>query len=151
MEHVPPSLRMGKSQSVVGFRWLHDLHFSDYQVSKSQRAISLGTRLRESPSFFFFSIFQFSIFFSRVPFNTFRNLETLILEDPARTMKVAASTIAVLQPSELVISSCKSYIDGYQDYPKAIRLIYHEKSSIRAVFETLRFLDPYDPEDSRAL
>jgi hypothetical protein len=50
-----------------------------------------------------------------------------------------------------VISACKSYIDKYQDYPKDLLLIYLEKSSTRAVFETLSFLDPYDPEDYKAL
>jgi hypothetical protein len=50
-----------------------------------------------------------------------------------------------------VISACKSYIDKYQDYPKDLLLIYLEKSSTRAVFETLSFLDPYDPEDYKSI
>ncbi|EEU43693.1 uncharacterized protein NECHADRAFT_82730 [Fusarium vanettenii 77-13-4] len=66
-------------------------------------------------------------------------------------MEVTASIIAVLQLSERVIGACKWYIDAYQDYPKDLRLIYLETSSIRAVFETLSFLDPHDPEDSEAL
>ncbi|KAM5354860.1 hypothetical protein ACJ41O_001506 [Fusarium nematophilum] len=66
-------------------------------------------------------------------------------------MEVAASVIAIIQITGQVASACKSYIDAFQDYPKDLRLIYVETTSLKAVFEGLSFFDPNDPEDSAAL
>ncbi|KAJ3549716.1 hypothetical protein NM208_g354 [Fusarium decemcellulare] len=66
-------------------------------------------------------------------------------------MEVAASVIAIIQISDTVLRACKSYIDAFQDYPKDLRLIYVEISSIKAIFEALNFFDPDDSQDSVAL
>ncbi|KAF4462848.1 Vegetative incompatibility HET-E-1 [Fusarium albosuccineum] len=66
-------------------------------------------------------------------------------------MEVAASVIAIIQISDTVLRACKSYIDAFQDYPKDLRLIYVEISSIKAIFEALNFFDPDDSQDSAAL
>ncbi|KAF5012593.1 hypothetical protein FDECE_1360 [Fusarium decemcellulare] len=66
-------------------------------------------------------------------------------------MEVAASVIAIIQISDTVLRACKSYIDAFQDYPKDLRLIYVDISSIKAIFEALNFFDPDDSQDSAVL
>ncbi|KAJ4245002.1 hypothetical protein NW762_014208 [Fusarium torreyae] len=63
----------------------------------------------------------------------------------------AASVVAIIQIAERIATVCVSYIDGVQGYPKDLRVIYAEVNSLKVVFESLKFLDPNDPDDAAAI
>ena len=69
----------------------------------------------------------------------------------AEAIGLAASIIAVLQLADRIASVCKSLIETVQDYPRDLRLIFLETSSLKAIFESLRFLNEHDPADSVTL
>ncbi len=66
----------------------------------------------------------------------------------AEAIGVAASIVAVIQLADRVATVCTKYISTCRDYPKDLRSIYVEVSSVKAVFEGLQFLDANDPGDS---
>lgn len=62
-----------------------------------------------------------------------------------------ASVVAIVQIIDRVAGACKSYVDAFHDYPRDLRLIYVETLSLKAVFQSLDFLDPNDPDDAAVL
>lgn len=69
----------------------------------------------------------------------------------AEAIALGASVIAVVQLADRVASLCKGYIDGVRDYPKDLRVIYVEISSLKAIFEGLTFLDKDNAADLATL
>ncbi len=65
----------------------------------------------------------------------------------AETLALAASIIAVVQLADRIAAVCKFFIESTQDYPRELRLIYVETSSLKVIFEGLSFLDQRNPAD----
>ncbi|PVH69859.1 hypothetical protein DL98DRAFT_661450 [Cadophora sp. DSE1049] len=65
----------------------------------------------------------------------------------AEILGLAASIIAIVQIADRIVGACKFYIDSSNDYPKDLRLIYVEITSLKVAFDGLRFLDKDDSED----
>ena len=61
----------------------------------------------------------------------------------AEAVAVVASVIAIIQISDRIISSCKFYIQSASETPSELRAILIEISSLRAILDSLRFLDTY--------
>lgn len=59
----------------------------------------------------------------------------------ADPLSIIASSIAVIQAADAIISLCKGYIESVLDAPSDIRRVYVEVSVLKAVFENLKFLD----------
>ena len=66
-------------------------------------------------------------------------------------LSLTASVIGVIQIADRIAGVCISYIDSVKDYPKDLRRIYIEVTSLKVVFQSLHFLDEDDAEDSTAL
>jgi hypothetical protein len=58
----------------------------------------------------------------------------------AETIALGASIIAVIQIADRIISLCKDYIETVKDAPRDLHLILIETSSLKAVFDGLKFL-----------
>lgn len=58
----------------------------------------------------------------------------------AEVLGVVASVIAVTQACEAIIKVCKSYIEGVQGYPDTLCRVLIEVSTLKAVFDNLKFL-----------
>ncbi|KAK4167201.1 hypothetical protein QBC43DRAFT_231228 [Cladorrhinum sp. PSN259] len=69
----------------------------------------------------------------------------------AEAIGLTASIIAIVQIAGVITKACKSFIDGVEDYPKDLRRIYVEVSSLVVVFKGLELLDPADRIDSEVL
>ncbi|KAK3989982.1 hypothetical protein QBC44DRAFT_326451 [Cladorrhinum sp. PSN332] len=69
----------------------------------------------------------------------------------AEAIGLTASIIAVIQLAGTITSVCKSFIDGVVDYPKDLRVIYIDVSSLVVVLDGLKLLDPTDTADSSSL
>jgi Fungal N-terminal domain of STAND proteins len=66
-------------------------------------------------------------------------------------LSLTASVVGIIQIADRIAGVCISYIDSVKDYPKDLRRIYVEVTSLKVVFQSLRFLDEDDAEDSTAL
>jgi len=62
----------------------------------------------------------------------------------AEAIALVASIVAVIQVTDRLSSLCKSYIGGVVDYPKDLREILLETSSLKTLFENLQFLNEKD-------
>ena len=69
----------------------------------------------------------------------------------AEAIGLTASIIAVVQIAGTITTICKSFIDGVQDYPKDLRLIYVETSSLVVVIDGLKLLDPKNTADATSI
>ncbi|KAK4226576.1 hypothetical protein QBC38DRAFT_456116 [Podospora fimiseda] len=70
----------------------------------------------------------------------------------AEAIGLTASIIAVVQLAKAVTSVCKSFIDGVADYPKDLRFIYIEISSLIVVLEGVEStVRPQDAADAACL
>ncbi len=69
----------------------------------------------------------------------------------AEPLGLVTSVIAVVQLADLIAETCKSYIGTVRDYPRDLRTILVEVSSLGVVFEGLRLLEEDDPGDSAVL
>lgn len=58
----------------------------------------------------------------------------------AEAIALGASIIAVIQISDRIIGLTKDYIDGVQDAPRDLHIIRIETSTLKAVFESLKFV-----------
>lgn len=60
-------------------------------------------------------------------------------KDTMEPFSLAASVIAVIQLSEMIISLCKWYITSLKDVPKDLRTIMIEAGSVKSVLSNLEF------------
>jgi hypothetical protein len=58
----------------------------------------------------------------------------------AEVIALGASIIAVIQISDRIIGLTKYYIEGVQDAPRDLHIIRIETSTLKAVFESLKFV-----------
>ena len=65
----------------------------------------------------------------------------------AEAVALTASIIAVVQLADRIATVCKFLIETVQDYPRELRLIYVETSSLKVIFEGLSFLGKDDAAD----
>ena len=63
----------------------------------------------------------------------------------AEAVAAVASIIAIIQISDRVITACKFYIQSASETPSELRAILVEISALRAILDSLRFLQSYAP------
>lgn len=63
----------------------------------------------------------------------------------------AASIIAVLQITGVIVKACNAYIEGVQTYRKELRAVRMAIQSLAVIFETLNTMDQNDPDDAAML
>ncbi|KAK0641394.1 hypothetical protein B0T16DRAFT_496113 [Cercophora newfieldiana] len=69
----------------------------------------------------------------------------------AEFVALGASIIAVIQAAERIHKVCKFFIENVDNYPSDLRLILIETSSLKAVFQSLEFIDKHDSDASTFL
>lgn len=66
-------------------------------------------------------------------------------------LSLTASIIAVIQLAGKVAGVCRSYIEGVQDYPKDLLVLFIKIRLVAAVLEGLCLLKSNDPIDAATL
>lgn len=69
----------------------------------------------------------------------------------AEALALCASIVAVIQIADRVAELCKAYIGGVTNYPKDLRVILIETSSLKILLENLTFLGENDGNASSIL
>jgi hypothetical protein len=63
-------------------------------------------------------------------------------------LSIIASSIAIIQVADRLVSICKSYLKSVKDAPNDLRIIIIEVGSVRCILELIRDLVPEDSEDN---
>ena len=66
-------------------------------------------------------------------------------------LSVGAGIIAVVQVADRIVELCRFYIGAVDDYPKDLRSILIETSTLKALFENIKFLIDSDGGSSPML
>lgn len=66
-------------------------------------------------------------------------------------LSIGASIIAVVQAADRIAQLCRYYIGAVDDYPKDLRLILIETSTLKALLDNLKFLIDSDGDSSPIL
>lgn len=66
----------------------------------------------------------------------------------AEALGLAASIIAIVQLADRITSVCEFFIESIEGYPRDLQLILVETSSVRVLFQNLKFVREHDPEAS---
>ncbi|KAB5539312.1 hypothetical protein GE09DRAFT_313769 [Coniochaeta sp. 2T2.1] len=66
----------------------------------------------------------------------------------AEAVAFGASVVAFIQLADRVVSLAKRYIEALQDAPATIRAIFVQISALRAIFDSLKFLERYQDQAS---
>ncbi|ROW07838.1 hypothetical protein VMCG_03357 [Cytospora schulzeri] len=61
----------------------------------------------------------------------------------ADPLSIIASSIAVIQAADAIISLCKGYVESFRDAPSDISRVLLEVSALKDIFENLKFLDEH--------
>jgi len=69
----------------------------------------------------------------------------------AEALALSASIVAVVQIAGQVANICKAYIEGMANYPKDLRVILIETSSLKVLLENLTFLVENDDNSATLL
>ena len=62
----------------------------------------------------------------------------------AEAIAIGASVIAIIQITDRIVGLCKFYIENVKDAPSDLRAILLETSTLKTIFENLKFLSACD-------